>query len=79
MFLCPACYVRNRGEVGTHSIRVEFVGRGVPDEVCIHNSEGKPVRWSVAGTTIDDLTLRPSILLLGGCCWHGFVTNGHAQ
>lgn len=76
MFLCPACFRKNGGAVGTHGIRIDFAGKAVPDNVCIHNSEGKPVRRAVSGTGVDDLTLSPSILLLGGCGWHGFVTSG---
>lgn len=80
MFLCPKCFETNGGEIGTHSIRVDFVGRGVPDEACIHNKEGVAVRWNiVAGSGIDDLSLTPSILLLAGCEWHGFVTDGVAH
>lgn len=76
MFLCPACFIANGGNVGTHSIRVDFRGKAVPDDVCIHNSDGTPVRWDASGTTIEDLTLGPSILLLSGCAWHGFVEQG---
>lgn len=32
--------------------------------------------WQREGDTFDTLTLRPSILRIGGCGWHGFVTNG---
>ena len=37
-------------------------------------------RWQRTGTTLDDLTLTPSIDVNstspGGSCWHGFITNG---
>jgi len=78
MFLCPLCFEKNKGKRGTHSVRVDFVGGRVPDDVCIKNEEGKPVRWTAVGTTIDDLTLTPSIQILHGCKWHGFVTKGDA-
>jgi hypothetical protein len=78
MFLCPACFAKNSGPIGTHGIRVDFEGRSVPDEYCIRNSEGNPVRWNATGTSIGDLSLTPSILLLHDCAWHGFVTNGDA-
>jgi hypothetical protein len=50
--------------------------RGVPDD-----AKPGPGRWSLVGTGFDDLTLdgdggSRSVLLLGGCAWHGFVTNG---
>jgi hypothetical protein len=75
-FLCPLCFERNGGNVGTHGIRIDFVGRGTPDSACIKNSQGVPVRWTVQGTSYEDLTLGPSILIIGGCAWHGFVEQG---
>lgn len=33
-------------------------------------------RWTMTGTGIADLTLTPSINLLSGCRWHGWVTGG---
>lgn len=69
MFICPVegCY---------HRVAVDFVGRRTPDSDCVHNSEGNPVRWTASGTCIEDLTLSPSIAIIGGCAWHGFVENG---
>ena len=34
--------------------------------------------WQRTGDTIETLTLRPSVLRLSDCRWHGFVTNGEA-
>ena len=77
MFLCPKCFKDNNGPVGTHSVICWFVGR-VPDDV-----DPKPGRWNPSGTSIDDFSLvgpgAHSILMLGGCGWHGFVTNGDAS
>jgi len=79
MFLCPACFAKNGGAVGTHSVMVTFAGRGVPDEAGSVDSDGKPSRWTASGTSLDDLVLTPSILLDAkrkpgeGCHWHGFV------
>jgi hypothetical protein len=76
MFLCPKCYAENGGPVGTHSVICWFAGR-VPDGV-----DPKPGRWTPTGTGLHDLTFVPSagrscsVLLLGGCGWHGFVANG---
>lgn len=75
-FLCPKCYGENSGKVGTHRIAIDFIGRATPDVDCVHNDEGKPVRWSFQGTSLEDLTLGPSILILHGCAWHGFVEEG---
>lgn len=32
--------------------------------------------WTRTGETFETLTLTPSIQRVGGCSWHGFVTNG---
>lgn len=83
MFLCPLCFEKNGGPVRTHSVQVTFAGRNVPDAAGTRGKDGKPTRWNVSGTTIDDLVLTPSIQLNGGCDWHGFVGSsgiapGHA-
>ena len=77
-FLCPKCMIANGGVVGTHTVICWFVGK-VPDEV-----DPKPGRWTPTGTGLQDLTFVPSegrshsVLLTGGCGWHGFVANGDA-
>ena len=77
IFLCPKCFEVHGGPEGTHSVICWFAGRGVPDDM-----DPKPGRWNPAGTGYDDLTfVEPgsvSVLLLGGCGWHGFVKNGDA-
>ena len=82
-FLCPSCYARNGGAVGTHLIEVTFAGKGVPDDRGSHNRKGKPSRWTVTGgSTLSNLTLKPSILIDSAepACdgWHGYVTDGEA-
>lgn len=78
MFLCPKCFSANGGPVGTHSVICWFVGR-VPDDI-----DPKPGRWTPSGTCLDDVTFVPSegrscsVLLTGGCGWHGFVASGDA-
>jgi Family of unknown function (DUF6527) len=84
LFDCPKC----RAPQGSHSILVWFRDRGVPDDAepgaarpegHEKSPQGRPAqRWTAAGTGFDDLTLKPSIALEGGCAWHGFVTNGEA-
>lgn len=73
MFLCPVCFVKNNGAVGTHSI------------ICWNpsvpvNITPGPGRWSMHGTGYTDLTLtatQSSIWLTGpGCGAHFFITNG---
>ena len=52
----------------------------VPDDI-----DPKPGRWWTVGDSIDTLTfdhgeppIAKSVLLVGGCGWHGFITNGEA-
>lgn len=78
MFLCPVCFEKNGGPIGTHSVLCWFKNRGVPDDV-----SPKPGRWNPAGTGYTDLTFvgpgATSIWLRGGgdsCGWHGFITKG---
>lgn len=74
--LCPGCFQKNGGAVGTHMIDVTFHGRGVPDHRGSHNRDGKPSRWAVSGSGLHDLTTHPSV----DCgCWHGWITNGDAK
>ena len=73
LFLCPACFAAHGGPVGTHSILVWFAGRSVPDDAT------PAPRWAASGTSIDDLTLSPSVQIECASAWHGFVTNGAAQ
>ena len=67
----PAAWASLDIPVGTHSVICWFRDRGVPDE-----AKPGPARWPASGTGVTDLTLTPSIQLLGGCNWHGFITAG---
>jgi len=69
-FLCPRCFQKNGGAVGTETILCWFRDRGVPaDEI------PGPGRWSPAGTGFADLTLTPSVNVSNEH-WHGFITGG---
>ena len=75
MFLCPKCFVENRGSVGTHRVLCwrPCVSQDVPPV---------PGRWEFSGTGYEDLTLTAgssSILLQGGCGAHFFITNGEIR
>lgn len=76
-FLCPKCFDANEGEVGTHYVCCWFVG--VDPE-----RDPKPGRWAAAGNDLEDLTFiaspghTPSVKLLTGCCWHGYIQSGAA-
>lgn len=72
IFLCPKCFRKNGGKVGTHSIICW--NPSVPIDV-----KPGPGRWNLEGTGYDDLSLvagSSSIAISGGCTWHGFVTSG---
>jgi hypothetical protein len=77
IFMCPKCFAENGGGVGTHPVLCWFVGK-VPDD-----ADPKPGRWHPSGNGLDDLTFvgpgAASVLLTGGCGWHGFVKNGAAE
>lgn len=71
-FICPLCYAK-----GGHSVSITFINRGVRDDHGSQSEEG-PSRWQVTGTNFEDLSTQPSIHLIGGCGWHGYITNGEA-
>jgi hypothetical protein len=82
-FVCPKCYADpecGNGSVrGAHSVICWFRGK-VPDSM----TPG-PGRWTPEGSGYDDLSFVPgnppiamSVLLTGGCKWHGFIRSGEA-
>jgi len=81
-FLCPKCYVKNGGVLGTHMIAIGFADRDCLPGSYSQDRNGVDTRWNVSGADIDSLTLTPSIDLsqpeIVSCCgWHGFVgSNG---
>lgn len=78
-FLCPACYRANGGKVGTHRVAIDFIGGMTPDADCTHNDKGEPVRWTASDDPLPSLTLSPSIQIIGGCKWHGWVQDGRIK
>jgi hypothetical protein len=67
-FLCPLCFKNSGKREGVHGVMCFKPGvKGVVTG---------PGRWTMAGTDYSDLTLSPSVLLLSGCGWHGFITSG---
>lgn len=73
-FLCPKCFAANKGAVGTHMVLCWKPG--VPADL-----DPKPGRWNMVGTSYENLSLSnsdrsSSIMLMSGCQWHGYVTNG---
>jgi uncharacterized protein DUF6527 len=78
-FLCPKCWTENKGPVGTHLCEVTFEGRGVLPHQGIRGSKEPGPRWNVTGTNFEDLSTTPSILIIGGCNWHGYITAGEVS
>lgn len=101
MFQCPKCAIgKERGEEdgrrfirGAHYILVFFSNpRGAPvapADADLRNDGSRNPRWSIkSGTTLDDLTLTPSINCdipwkdadgiehESSCKFHGFIKNG---
>jgi hypothetical protein len=79
-FLCPKCFAANGGPRGTHTVVCWSESAGTPK-----GATPGPGRWKMVGRDLSDLTLNAdpprtarSVQLLGGCEWHGFVTNGEA-
>lgn len=74
-FLCPKCWIANKGPVGTHM--VICWSPSVPQ-----TTRPIPGRWKLVGTGYHDLSLiagSSSVLLTSGCRWHGFVTAGEVS
>ena len=65
-----------------HAILVPFSnppsGVPVPDNHGCFGRDGKTrPRWTVSGTGLNNLTIKPSIAVgKDPECWHGFITNG---
>lgn len=70
MFLCPVCFTKNNGPVGTETVLCWFKHCGIPDD-----AEPGPGRWDMSGTGFGDLTLAPSVNV-GNEHWHGHLRNG---
>lgn len=89
IFQCPKCAEgKERGEEngrkfvrGAHRV-VCWFGNPINGEPVPADASPLPGRWNPSGTGLDDLTFvgpgAASVLLTGGCGWHGFVRNGEA-
>lgn len=77
-FLCPRS-VETHGKIHAHTVRLWFFGKPVDNDVG-RNAAGKSVRFRVvSGTTIDSLTLAPSVAPENDHCgWSGSILNGDA-
>lgn len=82
---CPCGYGKPEYPVQgarPHAVLVPFLNpRGapkVPDDHGPHK-DGIPVRWTVSGSGIADLTISPSIAVGKPDCWHGYITSGEVR
>lgn len=75
---CPCAYPDDKR---AHGLVVPFANpRNAPPVHPDHGpnrpgSKGKP-RWHMEGTSLDDLTISPSVAVGSPECWHGFITKG---
>ena len=71
-FLCPVCYVNNKGALGTHSI--------ICWSLNVSQEWGPaPGRWNLIGTGLSDVSLiadNSSVAIQGPCNAYFYVTNG---
>ena len=70
--LCPICFMRNGGPVGTHAIHCLTLD--APADM-----PPLPGRWAVMGETLTRLTLSPSVDLPNGCKAHFWVRDGQIK
>ena len=74
-FLCPVCWIKNSGPVGTHAIHC--LTPAAPADM-----RPLPGRWEIVGDTFDTLSLigansgSDSVLLTGGCRAHFHIRKG---
>lgn len=90
MFQCPKCaqgkeVQEKDGErfvIGVHYVLCWFSNPRNAEKVPISLAP-TPGRWQFEGNSIDDITFigpdAASVLLFGGCSWHGFIRNGDAS
>jgi hypothetical protein len=71
MFLCPTCFKKNGGAIGTERVVVWFRDRAAVPADALPG----PGRWVATGDSFDDLTLQPSVNV-DHEHWHGFVRAG---
>ena len=71
-FLCPVCYINNKGLIGTHTV------------ICWSLNVSQewfptPGRWNLVGTGLSDVSLvtgSSSVAIQGPCNAHFWVTQG---
>jgi uncharacterized protein DUF6527 len=80
---CAACTAKRTGDEGNDFYLRVFVGLSNPLDGGPPHDPRPGAQWQRTGDTFDALTLTPSIqrhkVGMGGCDWHGFVTNGETR
>jgi len=71
-YLCPKCFLKNGGAVGTHLFMT-------PNKKLQPGTLGGKIYWEWTGKGMDDLTTNPSILDVGGCGAHFYIKNGEIE
>lgn len=63
-----------------HHILIPFADKGLPVEFGpVARDDKTHPRWQVSGTSLDNLSLIPSVDVGTKSCWHGFITNGEVN
>lgn len=82
-FWCPCGYNKPDYPLDgarPHGVIVNFANpRGVPpapEHTGSRSRDGRPSRWTMSGTSLEDLTLHPSVDVGTPSCWHGWIRNG---
>lgn len=76
--LCPVCFMnaKTNDKVGVHGLHVSFRERGCKENEGVLGPQGTRIYWTVSGTSLEDITTDPSILMLAGCHAHFYIRNG---
>lgn len=74
VFLCPICKGTKQNNPDDHCHHV-----GVRFSNPLDGAPAYPRGWHRTGETLETITLAPSIMMLDGCKWHGFVENGELK
>ncbi len=87
-FWCPCGYGKAEFPLEggrPHAVMVPFSNpRNAPELPADHgpHSRSDPnhhPRWTMAGTSLEDLTTTPSVAVGTPECWHGYITNGEVS
>lgn len=87
-FWCPCGYGKPEFPIDggrPHGVEVLFANpRNAPPpppDAGPHSKSDPSVhpRWTMSGSSLDDLTCAPSVDVGNPSCWHGYITNGEVK